>query len=139
MKIPFHKSQFDSYHKRKRKIKIYNQNCHKDQKHVHELTGSTKIFNECNDCHNHRFCTVTGEAIYHKEKDKYDHYHEVKFHTDFSDEHFHEFCGKTTGAIDVGNGKHVHFIKDFTEEEDNHKHELQAATLIDSPIDYKCK
>ncbi|MCF2668349.1 YmaF family protein [Faecalicatena contorta] len=57
----------------------------------------------------------------------------------FSDEYFHEFCGKTTGAIDVGNGKHVHFIKDCTEEEDNHKHEFQAATLIDSPTDFKCK
>ena len=99
--------------------------------------GSTKIFNECGDCHNHRFCTVTGEAIYCN--DKHDHFHEVKFHTDFSDEHFHEFCGKTSGAIDVGNGKHVHFIKDFTEEKDNHKHEFQAATLIDSPIDFKCK
>lgn len=117
---------------------MYNhQNCSKEQKHVHELTGSTRIFNECDDCHNHRFCTVTGEAIYRK--DKQDHYHEVKFHTDFSDEHFHEFCGKTSGAIDVGNGKHVHFIKDFTEEEDNHQHKFQAATLIDSPIDFKCK
>lgn len=109
----------------------------KKQKHVHELTGSTRIFEECDDCHNHRFCTVTDEAIY--TKDKYDHYHEVKFRTDFSDEHFHEFCGKTTGAIEVGNGKHVHFIKDCTEEEDGHKHEFQAATLIDSPIDFKCK
>ena len=70
---------------------------------------------------------------------KKDHFHEVKFHTDFSDGHYHEFCGKTTGAIDVGNGKHVHFIKDFTKEEDNHKHEFQAATLIDSPIDFECK
>ena len=69
---------------------------------------------------------------------KKDHFHEVKFHTDFSDKHFHEFCGKTGGAIDVGNGKHVHFIKDFTEEEDNHRHEFQAATLIDSPIDFEC-
>lgn len=34
--------------------------------------------------------------------------------------------------------KHVHFIKDFTEE-DNHKHEFQAATLIDSPTDFKYK
>lgn len=33
--------------------------------------------------------------------------------------HVHEFCGKTSGAIEVGNGKHVHFIKDFTEEKDN--------------------
>ena len=70
-------------------------------------------------------------------KDRHDHYHEVKFRTDFSDKHYHEFCGKTTGAIDVGNGKHVHFIKAFTEEEDGHKHEFQAATLIDSPIDFK--
>lgn len=70
---------------------------------------------------------------------KEDHFHEVKFHTDFSDGHYHKFYGKTTGAIDVGGGKHVHFIKDFTEEEDNHKHEFQAATLIDSPIDFKCK
>lgn len=105
------------------------------QKHVHEITGSTKIFNECDDCHNHRFCTVSGEAIY--TNDKRDHFHEVKFHTDFSDEHFHEFCGKTSGAINVGNGKHVHFLKDFTEEEDGHKHEFQVATLIKSPIDFK--
>ncbi len=50
---------------------MYNQNYCKDQKHVHELTGSTKIFNECGDCHNHRFCTVTGEAIYHNEHDHF--------------------------------------------------------------------
>lgn len=29
-------------------------------------------------------------------KDKQDHYHEVKFRTDFSDEHYHEFYGKTS-------------------------------------------
>lgn len=111
-------------------------NCEK-QKHVHEITGSTRIFQECNDCHNHRFCTVSEEAVY--TKDNCDHYHEVKFRTDFSDEHFHEFCGKTSGAIDVGNGKHVHFLNAFTEEADGHKHEFQAATLIDSPTDFKCK
>ena len=112
-----------------------NHNCHK-QKHVHEITGSTRIFRECDDCHNHRFCTVTGEAM--QIPGKQDHFHEVKFHTDFSDGHFHEFCGKTIGAIDVGNGKHVHFIKDRMEEEDKHKHDFQAATLIDSPTDFKC-
>ncbi len=109
-----------------------NNNCN-DQKHVHELTGSTVIVNECNDCHNHRFCTVTGEA----KRVGDSHIHEVKFRTDFSDEHFHEFCGKTSIAINVGNGKHVHFIKDVTEQEDGHKHQFQAATLIDSPIDIK--
>lgn len=104
------------------------------QKHVHELTGSTAIFRECDDCHNHRFCTVTGEA----KKMGDSHFHEVKFHTDFDDEHFHEFWGKTGSAKDVGNGKHVHFIKDMTEEKDGHRHKFQAATLIDSPIDFKC-
>ena len=114
-----------------------NQNNYQDQKHVHEITGHTRIFNECDECHNHRFCTVSGEAIY--TRDRRDHYHEVKFRTDFSDGHFHEFYGKTSGATEVGNEKHVHFIKDFTEVEDGHRHEFQAATLIDSPIDFECK
>lgn len=114
-----------------------NQDNYKKQQHVHELTGSTKILNECGECHNHRFCTVTGEAIY--SKDRCDHYHEVKFRTDLSDGHFHEFCGKTSGVIEVGNGKHVHFIRDFTEKADEHKHEFQATTLIDSPTDFKRK
>lgn len=41
---------------------MYTQYDYNDQKHVHELTGSTRIFKGCDDCHNHRFCTVTGEA-----------------------------------------------------------------------------
>lgn len=110
-------------------------NCN-DQNHVHELTGSTRIVNECDNCHNHRFCTVTGEAVY--TRDRRDHYHEVVLRTDFSDGHFHEFCAKTGGAIEVGNGKHVHFLNDCTESEDGHIHELQAATLIDSPTEFKC-
>ena len=104
---------------------------------MHEISGSTKIFRECDECHNHRFCTVSDEAKY--TPDKKDHFHEVKFRTDFSDGHYHEFCGKTSGAIDVGCGKHVHFLKDCTKPEDNHKHEFQFATLIDSPIDFKYK
>lgn len=106
------------------------------QKHVHELTGSTRIFHECQECHNHRFSGVSGEAMY--TRDKCDHYHEVKLRTDFADGHYHEFCGKSSGAIDVGNGKHVHFIKAFTQEADGHKHKFQVATLIDSPTDFKC-
>lgn len=107
------------------------------QKHVHEITGSTRIFQECDGCHNHRFCTVSGEAI--SIPGKKDHFHEVKLRTDFADGHFHEICGKSSGAIEVGNGKHVHFLKDFTEEADGHKHEFQAASLIDSPIDFRRK
>ena len=113
-----------------------NEDC-KKQKHVHEITGITRIFHECDECHNHRFCTVSGEAEY--KPDKSDHYHDVKFRTDFADGHYHEFCGKTSGAIDVGNGKHVHFLKDFTNVEDRHRHEFQVATLIESPTDFKYK
>lgn len=108
----------------------------KEQEHVHEITGSTAIIEECDGCHNHRFCTISGEAKY--TQGRCDHYHEVKFRTDFSDGHFHEFCGRTSGAIDVGNGKHVHFLKACTEEEDGHKHKFQVATLIDSPTDFEC-
>lgn len=103
------------------------------QKHVHEITGSTRIFMECHNCHNHRFCGVSGEAK--PIPGKQDHYHEVKIRTDFSDGHYHEIYGKTSGAIDVGCGKHVHFIKDFTQESDHHRHEFQVASLIDSPTD----
>lgn len=113
---------------------MYNQNCDKydKQKHVHEITGSTAVVTECNDCHNHRFCTVSGEAIQVRNS----HVHEVKFRTDFSDEHYHEFCGKTGPAIDVGNGKHVHFVKAVTESADGHRHHFQVASLIESPTDF---
>lgn len=107
-------------------------NC-EDQRHVHEITGHTAIVQECDDCHNHRFCTVSGEAIQMGNS----HVHEVKFRTDFSDEHFHEFSGKTSRAIEVGNGKHVHFISDSTERQDGHRHQFQAATLIESPSDFE--
>ena len=111
-------------------------NCHEEeQEHVHELTGITRVREEGDDCHNHRFCTVSGEAIY--VPGKKDHFHEVTFRTDTADGHYHEFCGKTSGAIEVGNGKHVHFIKDCTEVADGHKHEFQAATLIDAPTEFK--
>lgn len=108
--------------------------CHK-QEHVHEITGITKVHQEKDECHNHRFCTVSDEAVY--VPGKKDHYHDVTFRTDTADGHYHEFCGKTSGAIEVGGGKHVHFIKDFTKPEDGHKHEFQAATLIDAPTEFK--
>lgn len=113
-----------------------NSSC-KQQKHVHEITGITQVFHECKDCHNHRFATVSGEAI--PIPGKADHYHEVKFHTDFADGHFHQFSGKSSGAIDVGGGKHVHFAKAFTSMEDGHKHEFQVASLIEAPTEFKHK
>lgn len=124
---------------------MYNQNydrrdnhekCDKPerQKHVHEVTGSTGFKEECKDCHNHRFCTVSGEAM----KMGNSHVHEIKFRTDFADEHFHEFCGKSGPAIDVGNGKHIHFAEAFTDVEDGHKHHFQVVSLIDNPTDFEC-
>lgn len=51
------------------------------QKHVHEVQVSVELA----DGHTHRFATVTGEACPFDS----DHYHEVKFRTDFVDEHYH--------------------------------------------------
>lgn len=56
-----------------------NPNYHNPQQHVHEITGSTATVNGCRECHNHRFCTVSGEAI----RMGNSHVHEVKFRTDF--------------------------------------------------------
>lgn len=113
-------------------------NCQEnEQEHVHEITGITRVQEEGNDCHNHRFCTVSGEAFWIPGRK--DHFHEVTFRTDTADGHYHEFCGKTSGAIEVGNGKHVHFIKDCTEVSDGHRHEFQVATLIDEPTEFHKK
>ena len=105
-------------------------------RHVHEITGSTAVFSEdSDDCHNHRFATVSGEAIRYGSS----HVHEVKFRTDFADGHFHEFCGISGPAVEVGNGKHVHFASACTEEADDHRHRFQVASLIESPLDFECK
>lgn len=104
------------------------------QRHIHEIIGSTAVLNEEEECHNHRFATVSGEAIRYGDS----HVHEIKFRTDFADGHFHEFCGTSSLAIEVGNGKHVHFASAWTEEEDGHRHRFQVASLIESPLDFEC-
>lgn len=111
-----------------------DRNDRRRQRHVHEITGSTAVFNEEEECHNHRFATVSGEAIRYGDS----HVHEIKFRTDFADGHFHEFCGTSSPAIEVGNGKHVHFASAWTEEEDGHRHRFQVASLIESPLDFEC-
>ncbi len=110
-----------------------NDSCNKPQRHVHEVQGSVQIAEPQEDPHNHRFATVSGEAI----PVGADHYHEVKFRTDFYEEHFHEFCGRTSGAIAVGD-RHVHFLDSVTTINDGHKHKFRVATLIDDPIGEKC-
>ena len=55
------------------------------------------------------------------------------FRTDFYEEHFQEFKGRTGGAVTVGD-RHVHFIESVTTVNDGHRHEFRAATLINDPI-----
>ena len=101
-----------------------------EQKHVHELLGSVEIAERKEDPHNHRFATVTDEAIQVGPS----HVHNVRFRTDFYEDHFHEFIGTTTIAIPVGDGRHVHFLKSITTQNDGHRHTFRAATLIEDPI-----
>ena len=99
------------------------------QNHVHEVLGSTRLAEREEDRHDHRFATVSGEAIFIGESD---HVHEVKFRTDFFEEHYHEFTGRTSGAIPVGD-RHVHFLKAITTFDDGHRHEFRVVTLIEDP------
>ncbi|HCL01055.1 MAG TPA: hypothetical protein DHW61_01290 [Lachnoclostridium phytofermentans] len=110
---------FDYHHKRER-----------EQTHVHEIQGSLEIAERQEDPHNHRFATVSGEVIPIGHKD---HIHNVKFRTDFYENHFHEFCGKTGGAIPVGD-RHVHFLESVTTQNDGHRHNFRLATFIQDQI-----
>jgi hypothetical protein len=101
-----------------------------EQTHVHEVQGSVEIAEATTDPHNHRFATVSGPAI---PLGPNDHVHEVFFRTDFYEDHDHEFCGRTLGAIRVGD-RHVHFLKSKTEVSDGHYHEFRLGTMIDDPI-----
>lgn len=106
------------------------------QKHVHEFLGSVRLAELEEDPHNHRFAGVSGEA---KGKGK-SHVHKLKTRTDFVD-HYHEIEVTTGPAIDVGGGKHVHFVESITTEVDGHVHTFAVATLIESPLveERKCK
>jgi hypothetical protein len=97
------------------------------QRHVHEIQGSVKTA----DNHQHRFCTVSGEAIPYGHND---HIHEVAFRTDTYDEHYHEFKGKTGCPVQVGDGdRHVHYLESVTSMDDGHRHKFECATLIEDP------
>lgn len=104
-------------------------NCQKQ--HVHEVLGSTFIAERCDDPHNHRFATVSGEAIPYMGS----HVHNISFRTDSYDGHYHEFSGTSSPAIWVGDGRHVHFARATTTSADGHVHEFRAASLIDDPIE----
>lgn len=101
------------------------------QTHVHEFEGSTKLAEQGEDRHNHRFAGVTNQVIPVGNS----HVHEIDLtHTDFLD-HFHNLKKIRTGrAINVGNGKHVHFVKGMTTLNDGHVHQFNFATLIQAPL-----
>lgn len=100
------------------------------KQHNHEITGSTKLAGCCDNAHNHRFATISCEAIPRDGS----HVHEIKFSTDSCDGHHHEFCGTSGKAIDVGCGHHVHFTKGCTSSDAGHKHEFEVGSLIEDPV-----
>ena len=63
--------------------------CKKRQKHVHEVLGSVKIYDEKGECHNHRFAGMTGEAV--SVRNGKSHIHYVYAKNEISDGHRHEF------------------------------------------------
>jgi len=100
-----------------------------EQSHVHEFLASTKLAEEGEDRHNHRFAGVTSEIIPRGDS----HVHVILTNTDFLNHH-HEVGIETGPAIDVGNGKHVHFVRGTTTLDDGHVHDLEFATLIQKPL-----
>lgn len=63
--------------------------CKKRQKHVHEVLGSVKIFDEKGECYNQRFAGMIGEAV--SVRNGKSHIHYVYAKTEISDGHRHEF------------------------------------------------
>lgn len=99
------------------------------QTHVHEFLGSTKLAEEGDDRHNHRFAGVSSQVIPQGNS----HVHVILTNTDFFG-HLHEIGGTSGPAQAVGNGKHIHFVTGTTTLVDGHVHEFQFASLIESPL-----
>lgn len=100
------------------------------QTHTHEFESSTKLAEEGDDRHNHRFAGVTSEMI---PISGGGHKHAIFTLTDFFG-HLHEVAVETGPAINVGNGKHVHFVSGNTTMDDGHFHEFAFTTLIEAPL-----
>ncbi|MCR6545735.1 YmaF family protein [Dehalobacterium formicoaceticum] len=114
------------YYKRDRQNNCGNQK----QTHTHEFLGSTKLAEEDDDRHNHRFAGVTSEKIPINCKE---HVHTLLTNTDFLDHH-HE-VGATTGPnIELADGKHIHLVTGTTTCNDGHVHDFIFATLIQKPL-----
>lgn len=104
------------------------ENC---QTHVHEFEGSTKLAEEEEDRHNHRFAGVTTQMIPFPGG----HRHVVFTNTDFFVNHHHEIGALSGPPIFIDDsGKHVHFFEGNSTIDDGHFHEFQFATLIEDPL-----
>lgn len=102
------------------------------QKHNHEIIGKVEMVYEGKP-HYHTFATISGEAI---PVEGHDHIHNVAFRTNFAGGHYHEFIGRTSGAVNIGNSnRHVHYLESITLIEDNHCHKFSLITLINEPYD----
>ncbi len=108
----------------------YNRNCPVEF-HLHEVQGSVRIINNGCDAHNHRFATVSCEPI---SLGNGNHAHQVTFRTDSYEGHYHEFSGRTEGAVRVGEG-HVHYLEGITTEQNGHRHCFKVITNIEDPIE----
>ena len=102
-----------------------------NQTHVHEFLGSTRLAEQGEDRHNHRFAGVTSEVI---PIEGGGHKHGLFTNTDFFVNHHHELTTETGPSIPVGGGKHVHLVIARTTMDDGHFHEVIFATLIENPI-----
>jgi len=103
------------------------------QTHDHEFLGSTKLAEEGDDRHNHRFASVTSQVI---PLSGGGHKHSFFVNTDFFENHHHEVAGETGANIPIpgSNGKHTHFVLARTTIDDGHFHEYQFITLIEDPL-----
>lgn len=98
------------------------------QTHVHEVQGSTMLFEGIP--HNHRFAGMTGQEIPVGD----DHIHVIQADTDFTLQHLHEIGVVTGLPIPVGNGRHIHAASGITTLNRDHVHQFIFATLIDDPL-----
>jgi len=97
--------------------------------HVHEFLGSTRISGPT--AHNHRFAGISGPPI----PTQNNHVHEIITRTDDAVNHHHSFRLFSGPAINVGNGRHVHFARGETTFVLGHDHRFIFTTLIEEPID----
>ena len=98
--------------------------------HNHEVQGSVRLAGEGCEEHNHRFATVSGDAIAVGQS----HVHNVAFTTDTYDGHSHEYTGRTSIAYPAGCG-HVHYLDSVTTCDGGHSHTFKVITNIEDPME----